>query len=961
MPALRIPSATYRLQFNHHFTFKQALEFISYFHELGISDLYASPIMKSISGSTHGYDVLDPCQLNPEIGSEEEFEQLIKAIKDVNMGLILDIVPNHMCIASPDNKWWQDVLENGPSSLYANYFNIIWDPPKPELKNKVLLAVLDQQYGKIIENQDLKVVYDAGTFFIEYKTRPFPVNPVTWPTILKPVVKELLPKLGEEDANLLELQSIITALEHLPITVERDLEKWKERAREKEIIKKRLVALTEESPIIQEAIQNSMNALNGQKGDPHSFDRLEQLLNEQSYRLSYWRVTNDEINYRRFFDVNDLVSMRVENEEVFEAMHELVLKYIKLGWITGLRIDHVDGLFDPQQYFVRLQKACALALKEKQEQEGRNFYIIVEKILGGNEKLRPQWLVFGTTGYDYLNLLNGVFVVPESHANMRKIYDQFIDRHFEMSDVMYSCKKLILTISMSSELHILARQLEKVSEQHRWSRDFTLETLRSALRDTIACFPVYRSYIRAEDSEVQTEDREYILIAIQEAKRLNPASDPSIFEFIESVLLLEDPPGLTEEQISYRRDFVMRFQQLTGPVTAKGEEDTAFYRYYPLASLNEVGMDPISFGIEVEFFHNKNLERLQVWPHTLLATSTHDTKRSEDVRARINVLSENPEQWKEALHHWSQLNQSRKVIVNKREVPDANEEFLLYQTLVGTWPLYPMDATARAQYIDRIEKYMLKAIKEAKIHTSWVNPNDAYEKGVLEFTRRILDLEPDNLFLREFEKFAQPIIRAGMFNSLSQTLLKITTPGVPDFYQGSELWEFNLVDPDNRRPVDYSNRRNLLAMLKQKSQEDARALVAHLMETPEDGRIKLYITAQVLNFRLQHPNLFQRGGYLPIETKGKKAKHVVTFNRGYDQKQIIVAVGRFYTQLIENAEDMRPTASIWKDTTLIIPSHLEGNYRDVFSGLILSTSQNHELCFDQIFNELPVAILEKVS
>jgi len=962
MPVLRIPSATYRLQFNQRFTFKQALEFVSYFHELGISDFYASPIMKSTSGSTHGYDVLDSCQLNPEIGSEEDFEQLIKALKETNMGLLLDIVPNHMCIASPDNKWWQDVLENGPSSLYATYFNIIWDPPKLELKNKVLLAVLDQQYGKVIENQDLKVVYDAGAFFIEYKIRRFPVNPVTWPTILKPVVKELLPKLGEENPNLLELQSIITALEYLPITGEkRDLEKCKERAREKEIIKKRLVALREESLIIRETIQNSMNVLNGQKGDSHSFDGLEQLLDQQAYRLSYWRVTNDEINYRRFFDVNDLICMHVEDKEVFEAMHELVLKYVKLGWITGLRIDHVDGLFDPQQYFARLQKACALALEEKQEQLERYFYIIVEKILEGNEKLRPQWLVFGTTGYDYLNLLNGLFVVPESCAEMKRIYNHFIERYFEMSEVMYNCKKFILILSMSSELHILARQLEKVSEQHRWSRDFTLETLRLALRETIACFPVYRSYIRARDSEVLAEDREYIISAIQEAKRLNLAHDPSIFEFIESVLLLEDPPGLSEEQIRYRRDFVMRFQQLTGPVKAKGEEDTAFYRYYPLASLNEVGMDPTSFGISVEFFHNKNQERLQAWPHTLLTTSTHDTKRSEDVRARINVLSENPEQWEQALHHWSQLNRSRKVLVNKREVPDAHEEFLIYQTLIGTWPLYPMDATAKAQYVDRIEKYMLKAIKEAKIHTSWVNLNQGYEKGVLEFTRRILDLEPDNLFLKEFEKFIQPIIRAGMFNSLSQTLLKMTTPGVPDFYQGSELWGFHLVDPDNRHPVDYSNLRNLLAMLKQKSQEDAQALVSHLMETPEDGRIKLYMTAQVLNFRLQYPYLFQQGSYLALETKGEKSKHVIAFNRGYDQKQIIVAVSRFYKQLLENIGQIQPIGSVWKNTALTIPSRLKGNYRDVLNGMAFSTSQTDELPLEQVFCKFPVAILEKVS
>jgi (1->4)-alpha-D-glucan 1-alpha-D-glucosylmutase len=422
---------------------------------------------------------------------------------------------------------------------------------------------------------------------------------------------------------------------------------------------------------------------------------------------------------------------------------------------------------------------------------------------------------------------------------------------------------------------------------------------------------------------------------------------------------LENPPGLTEEQIAYRKDFVIRFQQLTGPVTAKGEEDTAFYRYFPLASLNEVGMDPNSFGIDRDTFHKRNQERLRNWPHTLLATSTHDTKRSEDVRARINVLSENPERWKEALYQWSQFNQVRKIVVENREVPDHNEEFLLYQTLVGTWPLYPMDAQARAQYIERIEKYMLKAIKEAKIHTSWINPNEAYEKAVQEFVRRILDLDPDNLFLKHFEPFVRPLMRAGIFNSLSQTLLKMTTPGVPDFYQGNELWEFNLVDPDNRRPVDYSNRRHLLAMLNQKAKEDAGALVSHLMETPEDGRIKLYLTSQVLNFRLRNGSLFQQGDYLSLEVSGEKSQHVVAFGRIFDQKAMIVVTARFFTQLTD-CESNDPIGTVWENTTLSIPSHLTGNYRDVLSSLTFSVSADQALPLNQVFSKLPLAILEKI-
>lgn len=955
MTNLRIPSATYRLQFNQRFTFKQALEFISYFHELGISDLYASPIMKSPSGSSHGYDVLDCSQVNPEIGTEEEFGQMATALQQLNMGLLLDTVPNHMSIAGSDNKWWQDVLENGPSSLYAHYFNIIWNPIKAELKNKVLLPVLDQQYGKVIENQEIKVVYEGGAFFIEYKTRRFPVNPVTWPAILKPAIQELLPKLGEEDPHLLELQSIVTALEHLPGLEEKDPEKCKERHREKEIIKKRLDTLINEAPLIGEAIQGAMNTLNGQKGDPHSFDQLEELLNAQAYRLSFWRVTNDEINYRRFFDINELVSMQVEDEEVFNAMHEQLLKYIQQKWVTGLRIDHVDGLFDPQQYFARLQQACAQALGEKQE---TRFYVVVEKILIGNEQLRPQWLVFGTTGYDYLNLLNGLFVVKESEKKMKDIYARFTEYHHEMNEIIYFSKKLILLISMSSELHILARHLEEVSEQHRWSRDYTLELLRSALRDVIACFPVYRSYIRPEEVTVQEEDRKYIRHAIQQAKRRNPASEPSVFDFIESVLLLDDPPGLTEEQILHRRHFVMRFQQLTGPVTAKGVEDTAFYCYYPLASLNEVGMDPNRFGTDLTFFHEKNNERQKKWPHTLLATSTHDTKRSEDVRSRLNVLSENPEAWDAALSRWHHLNQTHKTVVDNQFVPDRNEEFLLYQTLLGSWSLYPRDASARAQYMDRIEKYLLKAIKEAKIHTSWINPYEDYEKAIQDFIRHILNLEPDNQFLADFETFIQPIIKAGMFNSLAQIVLKMTTPGIPDFYQGSELWEFNLVDPDNRRPVDYSNRKNLLHMLKEKGDEDPGRLLGHLMETSEDGRIKLYLTSQILHFRKQYPILFQEGNYIPIEVTGERANHVVAFSRSNkDQQQVIVAVGRFYTQL-PNFDAKDPVGDVWGNTTLTLPQELEGNYRDIVSGATFE--KNGHLALHQVFSKLPIAILAKL-
>jgi (1->4)-alpha-D-glucan 1-alpha-D-glucosylmutase len=958
---LRIPSATYRLQFNQYFTFKQALELIPYFKELGISDYYSSPIMKAEPGSLHGYDVLDYTQVNPEIGTEEEFGHLALALQEQEMGFVLDIVPNHMCISQPGNRWWTDVLENGPSSLYARYFNIVWKPPKAELRNKILLAVLGQQYGKVIENQELNLAYEGGAFFVEYGGSHFPINPRTWNVILKPVVQLAEKELGENHPDILEIQSILTAIDHLPSLSDRDPEKIKERNREKEIVKKRLSSLLDNQPAILKAVQDSLRSLNGVKGDPHSFDRLEELLKSQAYRLSYWRVTNDEINYRRFFDVSKLASIRVEDEEVFSAVHELVFKWIKQKWVTGLRVDHVDGLFDPEYYLQRLQQGCwEASTGEKIADANRCFYVLVEKILVGKEQLRSQWPVYGTTGYDFLNLVNGLFIVQDHGASIQLIYDHFIGRHEDLMEIIYICKKLILIASMSSELHILARHLEEVSEQHRWSRDFTLESLRFALREMIACFPVYRSYIRAHEGQVSSEDRQYIISAIQQAKRLNPAIDLSIFDFIQSVLLLEDPVGLTNDQIAHRREFVMRFQQLTGPVTAKGFEDTAFYRTYPLVSINDVGMNPLTFGVSIDQFHEKNKERYEKWPHTLLATFTHDTKRSEDVRTRIDVLAEDPEGWKQALHRWREFNRDKKIVIDNREVPDSKEEYLLYQTLIGSWPLYPMDANARANYIDRIDQYMNKALKEAKFHTSWITPNEEYEKGIQSFIRKIFALDHAATFLKDFTDYMKPIVRAGLFNSLCQTLVKMTCPGVPDFYQGSELWEFTLVDPDNRRPVDYSSRQQLLYSLKEQAQQDSLSLVSHLIENLEDGRIKLYLTFQVLNFRLQHLSLFNEGNYLPIQVAGAREKHVIAWMRQKDHQQIVVVIGRWFTQLGDMASTLPLGPSIWQDTALLCSEFQPGPYRDVLTGQVWNFNQP-SWQVAELFSKLPLVLLEKIN
>lgn len=959
MPTLRLPLATYRLQFNYQFTFQDALTAIDYFHALGISDLYVSPITRAHARSLHGYDVIDYNTLNPELGTEDDFKQLIAALKAKGMGLILDFVPNHMWIADPLNHWWNDVLENGPSSIYSHYFNIVWNPPKAELKNKVLLPVLDRQYGQVIEEGELQVGYADGAFFVDFKDRHFPLDPQTWLIFLHPIAQRLEAIQGESHPATLELESILTALENLPKTTETESDKCKVRHRETEIIKQRFNKCVKNSPVLAEVIQKELVNLNGQKGDPRSFDRLENLLSAQCYRLSYWRVTNDEINYHRFFDINELVSMRVEAQDVFTAMHQLLFKYIAEQWITGLRIDHVDGLLEPENYLKQLQQQIISLLGEKSATNQHPFYIIVEKILIGPETLPLTWPVFGTTGYDFLNLVNGLFVKPESRQVIHRLYRDFIGHHEEMASVMYACKKLILLVSMSSELHILARHLEEICEQHRWSRDFTLEGLRAALRDVIACFPVYRSYIRAQENQVSEEDRHTIEQAIVSAKRANPASDASIFDFIQHVLLLQDPSELTKEQIDHRRHFVMRFQQLTGPVTAKGVEDTAFYRVYPLASLNEVGMDPTSFGVHVDYFHRQNLERLKKSPHTLLATFTHDTKRSEDVRARLNVLSENPQSWHDALHRWSELNQCHKVLIDKYEVPDRNEEYLLYQTLIGTWPFYSMDAAAHLQYVERIEKYMTKALKESKIHTSWINPNEAYENGVSTFIKRLLTFSSDNSFIKDLSAYVSPIAKAGIYNSLSQLVLKVTVPGIPDFYQGSELWSLTLVDPDNRQRVDYEKRTQFLRELQNHPERELEGLVDHLLDNPEDGRIKLYLTQRLLNCRQRCLDLFSKGDYVALHINGPRADNVVAFSRQYQEEQIIVVVGRFYTQVIDIARH-KPVKEAWKDTYLCFTEPLTGHYQDVFTGLKIHADawSSCELSF--LLHTLPLLVLEKM-
>jgi (1->4)-alpha-D-glucan 1-alpha-D-glucosylmutase len=958
------PSATYRLQFNKSFTFEDAAGLVDYLHELGITDIYASPFLMAKPGSVHGYDVTDQSRFNPEIGDEASFLRLSSALERHKMGLIADVVPNHMCITHPSNAWWWDVLENGPSSPFGRYFDIDWHPPKEELVNKVLLPVLGDQYGRVLENQEIQIVYGDGQFHVSVYDTPLPLAPPTWTMLLEPAVATLREKLGPENEHVAELESIVTSLSHLAGPTETDDAKVRERLREKEIVKRRLAQLLKSSAEAVEAIDTSLAEINGRRGEPRSFDRLERLLESEPYRLSFWRVAMDEINYRRFFDINDLAAIRVEDPEVFSAVHALIFDLVRQGHVRGLRVDHPDGLFEPEKYFRFLQDGCRAWSASsnghaKQDVSNRTFYIVAEKILSGNEPLRTDWAVEGTTGYSFLNLVNGLFVDHSKEKAFQQLYRRFTGWTQAFDDLVSDSKRLTLQVAMSSELNVLARRLDHISEQHRWSRDFTLESLRDALREVLAAFPVYRTYVSSDHAEVDAQDRRQVNIATREAKLRNPAISQSVFDFIQSVLLLEHPSGVDDAQRAERKLFAMRFQQLSSPVMAKGVEDTAFYRYYPLASLNEVGGDPSRFGTSVNAFHRRNLIRRELWRNSMSASSTHDTKRGEDVRARINVLSETPGEWYRAIRRWRELNRAAKTKVDDRHAPDANEEYLLYQTLIGTWPLYPMNPEEHTAYVGRIDGYMQKALHEAKVHTSWVNPNSEYEQAVTKFVQRVLDPSPENVFLQELRQFQAPIARAGLWNSIAQLVLKIASPGVPDFYQGNDLWAFDLVDPDNRRAVNYDVRRQMLKSLQQQAERDRAALLDRLRENPCDGAVKLYVTSEALRFRRDHRDLFAQGSYTALSAEGNRARHIVAFARATAAQTLVAVTGRFFLKLCNSHN--KPIGDIWGNTAIALPKKTEHRiFRDILSGETI-TAEDREggllLPINKVFSSCPVALL----
>jgi (1->4)-alpha-D-glucan 1-alpha-D-glucosylmutase len=963
LPSPRFPAATYRLQFNRQFTFAQARHWLYYLDQLGISDCYASPYLKARPESTHGYDIADHNALNPAIGDEGDYQAFVDALHARGMGQVLDIVPNHMGIGESSNTWWMDVLENGPSSLYAPFFDIDWHPLKPELENKVLLPILGQQYGRVLENHELVLRYGEGAFFLDYWETALPVNPRTYADVLATSLPQLIDALGSEHDSVLEYQSIITGLTNLPLRTETDRSKVVERHREKEILKRRLDTLVQGEPSVRDAIDTALALFNGTPGDPRSFDLLDAMIDRQAYRLSYWRVAAEEINYRRFFDVNDLAAIRMERPEVFDATHALIMDLLASGKVNGLRIDHPDGLWDPAGYFQRLQERYAeLAAGTPEAAESRPLYVVAEKILAHGERLPSDWAVHGTSGYDFLNALNGIFVDASAEKRFNTIYADFAGQRIRFDNLTYDTRKQIMRNALASEMYVLAHQLNRVSEHNRYYRDFTLNSLREALREVIACFPVYRTYIVAETDTVTERDRAVIEQTVGRARRRNPTIDPSVFDFLRDILLLHYPdtsdPAARDEQ----RTFVMKFQQLTGPVMAKGLEDTAFYIFNRLTSLNEVGGEPQRFGSSVAAFHRHNQERLRDWPGAMLATSTHDTKRSEDVRARINVLSEMPDEWRKALTRWSRLNRRKKIDVDGVAAPDRNEEYLLYQTLLGIWPFEPMDAATHATFIERVQGYMIKAIREAKINTSWLNPNNQYDEAVRAFVAAILEDSASNRFLADFRTLAARVAHFGAWNSLAQTLLKLAAPGVPDIYQGTELWDLSLVDPDNRRPVNFDLRAwwlGEMADLQGSRVELARALV----ENKADGRIKLYLTHRALQFRRANLPLFQGGSYTPLEASAGAAEHVVAFARADGEGEALTIAPRLPARL--TGGDGAPLGVAWGDGLLQLPaSALGARYRNIFTDEMYTVGE-HEgvqgLPLAQVLANFPVALLERVA
>jgi (1->4)-alpha-D-glucan 1-alpha-D-glucosylmutase len=928
---MRIPAATYRVQFNKDFRFQQARELLPYLQHIGITDLYASPVFKARQGSMHGYDVVDPTCVNPEIGTEDEFNELVADLHARGMRLMLDIVPNHMA-ASTENPWWMDVLENGSASAYGGFFDVEWGHRMPSDRDRIVLPILGEPYGDALEDQKLALCWCEGKLCVKCYEALYPIDPATYHLVMSFGIDDLRRRLPATDPALTDFHRLLESAERLPGWTVTDWDLVEQRRRESAELKRNLRDVMDRHPAIREFLTTNLARFNGIKGDPASFDALDNLLNQQAYQFTFWRAARERINYRRFFDVSELIGIRAQDPQVFQATHELVLRWLEEKKVTSVRIDHVDGLYDPLAYLAHLQARAS-------RQAGEPVYIAVEKILCGQEELPCEWPVAGTTGYDFLGVVNNLFVHPAGLKALTETYAEFTGVKPDFYETAYVQKKKIMEDLFAGEIRTLGLHLVSITARYRHARDLSPEQLNRALLEVTASMPIYRSYTR--DFRVGSHDLAFIEDAIASARRRAPDITPACFDFIRRVLLV----SLPDDEDAFR--FVMRWQQLTGPVMAKGVEDTTMYVYNRLISMNEVGSSPEP--VSIEQFHRFNRSRRQQWPATMNATSTHDTKRSEDVRARINLLPEMASEWSRYVQRWRRWNAE----LTKTGFPagDTNQEYLLYQTLVGMWPL---DDKIDDEFVGRVKQYMTKAAREAKVHTSWLQQDGAYEGQMLSFVEAILREDGENRFLAHFRKFQKRIGFYGAINSLAQCLLKMVAPGLPDFYQGTTLWDFSVVDPDNRRPAQIAPRLEMIELFGRWKQPQPAEIEA-LTGLWKDGRIKSFLIFKTLHLRQGLADVFENGEYIGLAGTGLAAEHTISLARRRGDRWLIAVVPRFLSRL--SALEKWPLGRrFWGDSAIVLPDDAPRRWTnaltgETFEGPVQITVADALKCF-------PVALLE---
>lgn len=928
---MNIPRATYRLQFNPEFGFQQAGGIVSYLADLGISHIYASPIFKARQGSAHGYDAVDPNQLNPELGAWSDFTDLHRKLAQSNIGWLQDIVPNHMAFDGA-NRMLMDVLENGPFSRYYDFFDIEWHQPPSAPHERLMAPFLGRRFARCLQSGEFKLSFDACGFAVNYGHLRLPLKIASYLQLLTPICENLKSLPGDDHTAYAILADVINRIENLDPSTSAE-----NRRHQVERLKKKLQALYDDHAAIRQGIEKTLQHYNQGREDGERFEDLGRLLSDQFFRLCHWKVAGQKINYRRFFDINELICLCQEHRDVFDTTHGLIKRLVDDGFIHGVRIDHIDGLADPFEYLRRLRALLG------------GIYMLVEKILQPAESLPTGWPIQGTTGYDVTHRLNGLFCAAENEATFDNIYKTFTGQTAGFEQILENCKRQVLKEQFGGDLHNLADRIKQAAGQTRNRCEMTHQRLMQSLTDMFVCFPVYRTYIDRKGP--RAADRQFIQAAVASARHARSQPAPEL-TFLSRLLLdtIAEQPG--KPRIAALEKIIVKFQQLTVPLTAKGLEDTALYIYNRLISLNDVGGDPRCFGCSPHDFHAFIQARADNWPHTMNSSATHDSKRGEDARARLNVLSELPEQWQEHLKSWHALNRGKKIGLNGAQVPDQNEEYLLYQTLLGT---FPFEAPAGTSFSERISRYVVKALREAKLHSSWTQVNEPYEEAVISFIQKILHPVEGNPFLKAFLPFCKKIAFYGIWNTLSQTLLKMTLPGVPDFYQGTELFDFHLVDPDNRQPVDFDKRKRFLTEILNNFSSDPLGLIEELLTHRSDGRIKLFLIARTLRSLNTHAALYQEGSYVPLAAAGRFKAHVIAYARTHKERCSITVVPRLLTGLV--SEHQYPLGRrVWQDTAIVFPKKNASCLKNIFTGEILKAAASVNV--GRLLNHFPCALLE---